>query len=152
MDRIDCQILNLLQANSRCTLRCIGEQVGLTAPAVAARIRTMEEEGVIRGYHADIDRTMLDFLITGFIYVSLRQENPYDFYSFCVETPSVISCHCVSGEFNALLQFAVKNTEELDMLLTEIKRYGDSRTSVKLKTRFNVKDIPVPRLKGDKGR
>ena len=43
MDRTDYQILNILQADSRCTLRHIGDQVGLTPPAVSERIRRMEE-------------------------------------------------------------------------------------------------------------
>ena len=50
MDRTDYQILNILQADSRCTLRHIGDQVGLTPPAVSERIRRMEECGVIRSY------------------------------------------------------------------------------------------------------
>ena len=59
MDRTDYQILNLLQDDSRCTLRRMGDLVGLTPPAVSERIRRMEESGVIRGYHIDIDRTKL---------------------------------------------------------------------------------------------
>ena len=47
MDRTDYQILNLLQADSRTTLKTIGDRVGLTAPAVSERIRRMEEKGVI---------------------------------------------------------------------------------------------------------
>ena len=72
MDRTDYQILNILQADSRCTLRHIGDQVGLTPPAVSERIRRMEECGVIRSYRIDIDRTRLDCNITGFISVSRR--------------------------------------------------------------------------------
>ena len=64
MDRTDYQILNLLQDDSRCTLRRMGDLVGLTPPAVSERIRRMEESGVIRGYHIDIDRTKLDCNIT----------------------------------------------------------------------------------------
>ena len=45
---------------------------------------------------------------------------------------------------DALLQFAVRDTKELDALLAEIKTYGDSRTSVELKTLFDIKEIPLP--------
>lgn len=75
MDRTDYQILNILQADSRCTLRHIGDQVGLTPPAVSERIRRMEECGVIRSYRIDIDRTRLDCNITGFISVSLERRS-----------------------------------------------------------------------------
>ena len=142
MDRTDYQILNILQADSRCTLRHIGDQVGLTPPAVSERIRRMEECGVIRSYRIDIDRTRLDCNITGFISVSLEPEKYAAFCVFCEQSPAVISHHHVIGVFNALLQFAVRDTKELDALLAEIKTYGDSRTSVELKTLFDIKEIP----------
>lgn len=144
MDRTDYQILNILQADSRCTLRHIGDQVGLTPPAVSERIRRMEECGVIRSYRIDIDRTRLDCNITGFISVSLEPEKYAAFCVFCEQSPAVISHHHVIGVFNALLQFAVRDTKELDALLAEIKTYGDSRTSVELKMLFDIKEIPLP--------
>ena len=144
MDRTDYQILNILQADSRCTLRHIGDQVGLTPPAVSERIRRMEECGVIRSYRIDIDRTRLDCNITGFISVSLEPEKYAAFCVFCEQSPTVISHHHVIGVFNALLQFAVRDTKELDALLAEIKTYGDSRTSVELKTLFDITEIPLP--------
>ena len=128
MDRTDYQILNILQADSRCTLRHIGDQVGLTPPAVSERIRRMEECGVIRSYRIDIDRTRLDCNITGFISVSLEPEKYAAFCVFCEQSPAVIS----------------RDTKELDALLAEIKTYGDSRTSVELKTLFDIKEIPLP--------
>ena len=54
MDRTDYQILNLLQNDCRATLKVIGEQVGLTAPAVSERIRRMEETSVIRSLSASM--------------------------------------------------------------------------------------------------
>ena len=66
------------------------------------------------------------------------------FCVFCEQSPAVISHHHVIGVFNALLQFAVRDTKELDALLAEIKTYGDSRTSVELKTLFDIKEIPLP--------
>ena len=83
MDRTDYQILNLLQDDSRCTLRRMGDLVGLTPPAVSERIRRMEESGVIRGYHIDIDRTKLDCNITGFISVALEPDKYDKFCDFC---------------------------------------------------------------------
>ena len=120
MDRTDYQILNLLQDDSRCTLRRMGDLVGLTPPAVSERIRRMEECGVIRSYRIDIDRTRLDCNITGFISVSLEPEKYAAFCVFCEQSPAVISHHHVIGVFNALLQFAVRDTKELDALLAEI--------------------------------
>ena len=74
MDRTDYQILNLLQTDSRTTLKHIGDQVGLTAPAVSERIRRMEEKGVIKGFSIRVDRNLLDSNMTGFILVAPAPE------------------------------------------------------------------------------
>ena len=145
MDRTDYQILNILQADSRTTLRQIGDQVGLTAPAVSERIHRMEEKGIIRDYRIDVDREQLDCSMTGFILVAPEPEKYNSFCEFCQKNPAIISHYHVIGVFNALLRFAVRGTRELDELLSAIKRFGDSQTSVQLKTYFETKEIVLPR-------
>ena len=132
MDRTDYQILNLLQADSRTTLKCIGDRVGLTAPAVSERIRRMEEKGVIKGFSVHIDRTLLDSNLTGFILVAVFPEKYGPFCQFCKDAPAITAHHHLVGKRNALLCFAVKDTRELDALLAAIKQFGDSQTSVEL--------------------
>lgn len=144
MDRTDYQILNLLQADSRTTLKSIGDRVGLTAPAVSERIRRMEEKGVIKRFSISIDRNRLDSNITGFILVALIPEKYNHFCQFCTDTPSIIAHYHLVGKFNALLRFAVEDTRELDKLLASIKQYGDSQTSVELGAYFEQKDVPLP--------
>ena len=144
MDRTDYQILNILQKDCRTTLKHIGDQVGLTAPAVSERVRRMEEKGVIRGFRIDVERERLDCSMTGFIFVAVEPEKYNTFCEFCEKSSAIVSHYHVIGVFNALLQFAVRDTKELDVLLAEIKTYGDSRTSVELKTLFDIKEIPLP--------
>ena len=144
MDRTDYKILNLLQEDCRKTLRAIGEQVGLTPPAVAERIRKLEEEGVVDAYRVHIDRTRLDCGITGFIMVAPEPEKYASFCAFCEKAPEITAHSHVIGSYNAMLRFAVRDTNALDQLLTEIKHYGDSRTSVELKTYFSAKELPLP--------
>ena len=144
MDRTDYMILNLLQEDCRKTLRAIGEKVGLTPPAVAERIRKLEEEGTICSYRIKIDRTRLDCGMTGFIMVAPEPEKYAAFCAFCEKTPQITEHYHVIGNYNAMLRFAVKDTNALDELLTRIKSYGDSRTSVELKTCFDAKELPIP--------
>ena len=146
MDRTDYQILNLLQRDSRTTLKCIGDQVGLTAPAVSERIRRMEEKGVIKRFSISIDRTLLDCNLTGFILIALFPEKYSQFCKFCEETPAITAHHHLVGKLNGLLRFAVKDTHELDNLLSDIKQFGDSQTSVELDAYFEYKDAPLPRV------
>ena len=144
MDRTDYQILNILQRDCRTTLKNIGDQVGLTAPAVSERVRRMEEKGVIRNFRIEVDRERLDCSMTGFIFVAVKPEKYSTFCDFCQKNPAIVSHYHVIGVFNALLRFAVRGTRELDELLSSIKRYGDSQTSVELKTYFETKGIPLP--------
>lgn len=144
VDRTDYKILNILQKDCRQTLRAISEQVSLSPPAVAERIRKLEELGVIRAYQVRIDRTRLDCSITGFIMVASEPDKYAAFCAFC-EQASEITEHChVIGKYNAMLRFAVRDTNALDDLLARIKTYGDSRTSVELKTCFGAKALKYP--------
>lgn len=126
------------------TLRAIGEQVGLTPPAVAERIRKLEEDKVICAYRVRIDRTRLDCGITGFIMVAPEPERYAAFCSFCEQAPEITEHHHVIGNYNAVLRFAVSDTNALDRLLAKIKPFGDSRTSIELKTYFSAKELPLP--------
>ena len=144
MDQTDYRILNILQNDCRVTLKSIGGDVGLTAPAVSERIHKMEETGVIQGFRIDIDRNRLDCNITGFIFAAPKPEKYRQFCHFCEVTPAIIAHHHLIGEFNALLRFAVQNTKELDQILAAIKQYGNSQTTVELNTYFQRKDIPLP--------
>lgn len=145
MDRTDYQILNLLQTDSRTTLKSIGDRVGLTAPAVSERIRRMEERGVVKSFSVSVDRTLLDSSLTGFILVAVFPEKYNQFCQFCQEDPAIVAHHHLVGKLNALLRFAVKDTRRLDTLLAAIKQYGDSQTSVELGAYFERKDIPLPK-------
>ena len=66
LDRIDRDILNLLQQDGRMTNVELAERVGLTAPPCLRRVRALEQAGVIRGYHAECDAAKLGFPITVF--------------------------------------------------------------------------------------
>lgn len=142
MDQTDYRILNLLQEDCRATLKNIGDQVGLTAPAVSERVRRMEERGVIRGYRVEVNRELLHCGISGFVLVALPPEKYDAFCVFCRENPAIISHYHVIGVFNALLRFAVRGTRELDELLSSVKHYGDSQTSIELRTYFETKELP----------
>ena len=99
---------------------------------------------MIRGFRIDVERERLDCSMTGFIFVAVEPEKYNTFCEFCEKSSAIVSHYHVIGVFNALLQFAVRDTKELDALLAEIKTYGDSRTSVELKTLFDIKEIPLP--------
>ena len=144
MDATDYRILNLLQADCRITLRAIGDRVGLTPPSVSERIRKLEDDGVIRSYGIEIDRTRLTCPVTGYIMAAPEPDRYGAFCTFCEQHPAIMEHHHLIGSYNALLRFAVRDADELDQLLSRIKTFGDSRTSLELKTLFRTKELPVP--------
>lgn len=143
MDATDQRILNLLQAEARMTLREIGERVNLTPPSVSERIHKLEDEGIIQGYSIAINRAKIGYAVAGYILASPEPAKYNAFCAFCEKQPAITEHHHLIGTYNALLRFSVRDTDELDALLSVIKTFGDSRTSVELKTFFHTKDLPL---------
>ena len=143
MDATDQRILNLLQTDARMTLREIGEQVNLTPPSVSERIHKLEDEGIIEGYRIAIDRAKLGYSVSGYILASPEPAKYAAFCAFCEKHPAITEHHHLIGNYNALLRFSTRDTDELDSLLATIKTYGDSRTPVELKCLFRTKDLPL---------
>ena len=143
MDATDYRILNLLQTDCRMTLREIGEKVNLTPPSVSERIHKMEDEGIILSYRVAVDRTKIGYSVGGYIMAAPEPQMYGAFCAFCEKHPAITEHHHLIGNYNALLRFSVRDTDELDNLLSSIKSFGDSRTSVELKSLFCTKDLPL---------
>src|SRR5512142_1489837 len=99
MDAVDLRILDMLQRDGRATQMELAKAVGLSQPAVAERIRKLEERGVITGYHARVDSGKLGLDVTALIDVDI--EHPRFFAAFAkkvISLPEVLECHRVAGE------------------------------------------------------
>lgn len=123
MDELDYRIVDLLQRDGRATQLEISRAVGLSQPAVAERIRKLEEREVITGYTARVDATKLGKDITAFIGVSI--EHPKYFEGFAKKVlamPEVLEAHRVAGQDSYILKVRTSNTRTLDSLLVETLR------------------------------
>jgi Lrp/AsnC family transcriptional regulator, leucine-responsive regulatory protein len=156
MDALDYRIVDRLQRDGRATQLEISREVGLSQPAVAERIRKLEERGVITGYAARVDATRLGKDITAFIGVNI--EHPKYFEGFAKKVmamPEVLEAHRVAGQDSYILKVKTANTKTLDQLLVETLRTisGVTRThttivltSIKEETLVSV---PAEHMKGD---
>jgi Lrp/AsnC family leucine-responsive transcriptional regulator len=118
MDALDHRILQLLQANGRATQLEISRDVGLSQPAVAERIRKLEERQIILGYTARLDAVKLGRDITAFIGVNIEHPKYFpEFSERVLKMPEVLECHRVAGEDSYLLKVKSSNTRTLDQLL-----------------------------------
>lgn len=156
MDALDYRIVDMLQRDGRATQLEISRAVGLSQPAVAERIRKLEERGVIAGYVARVDASKLGKDITAFIGVNI--EHPKYFEGFAKKVmalPEVLEAHRVAGQDSYILKVKTANTRTLDQLLVETLRTisGVTRThttivltSIKEETLVSVS---AEQLKGD---
>lgn len=139
MDKTDIKILNLLQNNSRATLKEIALQVNMTSPAISERIRRMEDSGVIEGYHADINPLKLGKTITAFVSVDVNPKLKDGFVEFCDKNKLIKEHYHIIGPYNAMLKVVASDSDELTMLLSNIQVFGVSQTSIILGSIFKHK-------------
>ena len=150
LDRIDRQILSLLQSDGRMTNVDLAERVGLTAPPCLRRVRALEEMGAIRGYHAELDAATLGFPITVFAMVSLKSQAEHDlaaFESHVAAIPEVRECHMLNGEIDFVLKIVASDLKGFqDILtthLTPAPNVASVKTSLTIRTAKAVSGIPV---------
>ena len=130
MDNIDERIISELQDNARMPLKALAEKIFLSSPAVASRIEHLERDGIIKGYHAQIDWQRLGYHITAFVNIEVEPVQKKDFYPYVEKCPNVVECDCVTGQYSMLLKVRFHSTQELDTFIGEIGRFGRTSTQI----------------------
>jgi Lrp/AsnC family leucine-responsive transcriptional regulator len=145
LDEIDRRILVLLEADCKTPLAKIGEKVGLSAPSVVDRVRKLEAEGFITGYHAHLDARRLGMDITAFIGVSVSHTKGIAVFEQQLEhLPAVLECHHVTGGYTLLLKVKTRDTQSLEDLirtLRSIEGVERTETSVVLSTKVEKTEV-----------
>ena len=150
LDAIDRHLLTELQAEGRVTNVDLARRVGLTAPPCLRRVRSLEERGVIRGYHADLDASKLGFAITVFAMVSLRSQAEEDLRAFenHIKTlPDVRECHMLNGEIDFILKIVSRDLQSFQELLTSkltpAPNVASVKTSLTIRTAKQLPGVPL---------
>jgi Lrp/AsnC family leucine-responsive transcriptional regulator len=121
-DAIDRSILKVLQADCKTSLADIGKVVGLSAPSVVERIRKLEDRGIIRGYHAQLDAHLLGLDVAAFIGVSMNYPKGIAAVEKRVlSLPEVLECHHVTGGHTLLLKVRTVDTGALEALISRLR-------------------------------
>lgn len=121
LDEIDRKILAELQADGRMTNVELAKRVGISAPPCLRRVRTLEESGYIRGYHADVNPRELGFEVQVFAMVRLHSQAESDLSAFearCRAWPLVRECHMLNGEIDFVLKCAAPDLSTFQNFLT----------------------------------
>mgnify|MGYP000117920093 CR=1 FL=1 len=134
LDPIDRKILAELQADGRMTNVELAKRVGISAPPCLRRVRTLEESGYIRGYHADVDSRALGFEVQVFAMVGLQSQAEADLSAFearCRAWPLVRECHMLNGEVDFILKCVAPDLSTFQTFLTEELTTAENVVSVK---------------------
>lgn len=134
LDEIDRKILAELQADGRMTNVELAKRVGISAPPCLRRVRTLEEAGYIRGYHADVNPRELGFEVQVFAMVRLHSQAESDLSAFearCRAWPLVRECHMLNGEIDFVLKCAAPDLSTFQNFLTGELTAADNVASVK---------------------
>ncbi len=148
LDTIGWRLLRLLQENARLSFRQLGEAIGLTAPAVAERVRRLEDAGIIEGYSIALDLGKVGLPIQAFIHLTTTNQQSLRLRKAVADLSGVIECHCVTGTESYILKVAVPSVPHLEHLLMSLKDFGEVRTSVVLSTQVARRIIDETLCKG----
>lgn len=132
LDATGRRILRELQEDARITFSELGRRVRLTPPAVAERVRRMEEAGIITGYRAEVNRERLGLPVTAFIRITARGTACARLGTDIRGFPEVLECHRVTGEEAYIAKVAVRSVEHLENLIDRVMPYGETITSIVL--------------------
>merc|ERR1712173_51924 len=121
LDEIDRMILAELQSDGRMTNVELAKRVGISAPPCLRRVRTLEEQGYIKGYHADVDARELGFEVQVFAMVGLASQAEADLSAFeekCRGLPLVRECHAFQDEVDFILKCVAPDLSSFQSFLT----------------------------------
>ncbi len=146
LDPIDRKILSELQADGRMTNVELSQRVGISAPPCLRRVRTLEEVGLIKGYHADVNARDLGFEVQVFAMVGLHSQAEVDLVEFEERVqgwPLVRECHMLNGEIDFILKCVAPDLTSFQNFLTHELTSAPNVASVKTSLVIrNAKDAP----------
>lgn len=134
LDRLDCRIINLLQCNARMSNTEIGKRIGLSQPAVTARIQRLEDTGVIEGYGARVNARLAGLGICALIRLKTTHSEIDACLSVFQTMPSIVGADRITGDDCFIVRVTVTAMSELEAAIDALARLGSVTTSIVLAT------------------
>ncbi|WP_018152633.1 Lrp/AsnC family transcriptional regulator [Leeia oryzae] len=114
LDRLDLRLLQEIQQDARLTTAELAERISLSASPCWRRLKRLEEEGVVEGYHARLNAEQLGWGVTAFVHIMMENHSAElctQFEETVRHIPEVISCHNISGQYDFLLQIVARDLQ-----------------------------------------
>ena len=137
-DATNLKLLEELQLDARLSLAELGRRVGLSSPAVAERLKRLEDDGVIGGYRAEVNPRALGYTLGVIIRIRPAPRQIAAVAQLARDTPEVVECHRVTGDDCFVMTTWVRDVEHLEQLIDQFVAYGQTTTSI-------MQSSPVPR-------
>ncbi|TNY38595.1 Lrp/AsnC family transcriptional regulator [Thermomonospora catenispora] len=141
LDRIDWRIIDELQRDGRLSFNALARRVNLSPPAVAERVRRLEESGVILGYRARIDPARVGQPLTAFVQMRCALGRCLLKTTAAEDLPEVVEVHKLSGGWCTMLKVRAASMAHLEGLLERLGAHGEMNSHVVLSTPYE--DRPV---------
>lgn len=151
LDEIDKRILVILQKNAKITNAQLSQDIGLSPAPTLERVKKLEQSGLIKSYHAELDTEMLGLGVQMFVQVMLKGHNKQNidmFMDAIRDIPEVIECHHVTGNSDLILKIISRDIGSYQKFMleniSEIEVVDNLQSMVILSTLKDSKDMPLP--------
>ncbi|MEM9144196.1 MAG: Lrp/AsnC family transcriptional regulator [Bacteroidota bacterium] len=144
LDELNWKILGRLQRNARESFADIGRQVGLSAPAVAERVKKMEDTGILLGYRALVSHSHTGHQLKAIITLRAFMGKLKPFLGMVDSLEEVLNCYRITGNENIVMEVILKDQFHLETFIDTLIQYGETRTHIVLS--HVVFNAPVGKL------
>lgn len=132
IDSINWKILQFLQENARESFAHIGREIGLTPPAVAERVKKMEDQGLLSGYKAQVSYAQAGYQLKAIVTVRAFMGKLQPFLKAVKSFDEVINCYRITGNENIIMEVVFKDQFHLEKFIDRLIQYGETRTHIVL--------------------
>ena len=144
MDGTDTALLIELQGDARLSLAELGRRVGLSSPAVAERLRRLEDSGVIVAHRAELNPEALGLALTSIIRIRPTPRQLPKVAELAKDTPEIVECHRITGEDCFLMKVHAPTIADLEAVLDQFLLYGQTVSSIVVSSPVPPRPLPVP--------
>lgn len=130
LDRLNWEILEVLQQNARLSFSDIGRKVGLSSPAVAERVKKMEDAGIIKGYKAQVAYHKTGHQLKAVITLRAFMGRLKPFLEKVREFKEVINCYRITGNENIIMEVVLYDQAHLEEFIDKLITYGETKTHI----------------------
>ena len=130
VDILNLKILECLQLNARESFVSIGKKVGLTPPAVAERVKKMEDLGIIEGYKTIVSHTKIGLQLKAIVALRAFVGKLKPLLNKVSSFEEVVNCYRITGNENIIMEVVLKDQSHLEQFIDTLISYGETRTHI----------------------